>query len=129
MDLRIVAPSFVTLISPDEPDWRILFIPLGPRVDLTRSPRASAPTKDARRAFSAFSSVAWGTYKRWREKRRWEVPLHQRYSWTLRQRKTKDAKGVQSKAGSRRPGLKTSKYRGWDHVGDVDHVGERRGGS
>jgi len=31
---------------------------LGPRVDLTRSPRARAPTKEERRAFSARSSVA-----------------------------------------------------------------------
>ena len=57
---RIVAPSFVTLISPVEADWRILFMPLGPKVDLTRSPRARAPTNDERRAFSAFSSVAYG---------------------------------------------------------------------
>ena len=33
-------------------------MPLGPRVDFTRSPRARAPTNDERRAFSAFSSVA-----------------------------------------------------------------------
>jgi hypothetical protein len=35
MDLRIVAPSFVTIISPVEALWRILSIPLGPRVLLT----------------------------------------------------------------------------------------------
>ena len=58
--LRMVAPSFVTFISPVDADWRILFIPLGPSVDLTRSPRASAPTKEERRAFSALSSVACG---------------------------------------------------------------------
>jgi hypothetical protein len=39
-------------------DWRILFMPLGPSVDLTRSPMAMAPTNEVRRAFSAFSSVA-----------------------------------------------------------------------
>jgi len=50
MLLRMVAPSLVTVISPVEVEWRILFMPLGPRVDLTRSPRARAPTKDERRA-------------------------------------------------------------------------------
>lgn len=34
-------------------------MPLGPSVDLTRSPSASAPTNEERRAFSAFSSVAY----------------------------------------------------------------------
>ncbi|KAG9954768.1 hypothetical protein KCU85_g351, partial [Aureobasidium melanogenum] len=43
IDLRMVAP--------------ILSIPLGPRVVLTRSPTAIAPTKADRRAFSPFSSV------------------------------------------------------------------------
>ena len=33
-------------------------MPLGPSVDFTRSPSASAPTNEERRAFSAFSSVA-----------------------------------------------------------------------
>lgn len=37
---------------------KILFMPLGPRVDLTKSPKAMAPTKDERRAFSPLSSVA-----------------------------------------------------------------------
>ena len=46
----MVAPSFVTVISPVEVEWRILFIPFGPKVDLTRSPSARAPTKDERRA-------------------------------------------------------------------------------
>ncbi|SGY54951.1 BQ5605_C006g03937 [Microbotryum silenes-dioicae] len=50
IDLRIVAPSLVTVISPVEVECKILFMPLGPRVDLTRSPRARAPTKDERRA-------------------------------------------------------------------------------
>lgn len=59
IDFKIVAPSFVTLISPVEADCKILFMPLGPNVDLTRSPSASAPTKDERRAVSAFSSVAF----------------------------------------------------------------------
>ena len=50
MDYRIVAPSFVTVIlslldcSPS--DWRILSIPFGPRVVLTKSATAIAPTKD-----------------------------------------------------------------------------------
>ena len=52
--LRIVAPSLVTFMSPEEPDWRILFMPLGPRVDLTRSPCASAPTNEEPRVFGAF---------------------------------------------------------------------------
>jgi hypothetical protein len=51
MDLRMVAPSLVTVISPVDVEWRILFMPLGPRVDLTRSPRARAPTNDERRAW------------------------------------------------------------------------------
>ena len=59
IDLRIVAPSFVTLMSPEDADWRILFVPFGPSVDFTKSPSAKAPTKEERRAFSAFSSVAY----------------------------------------------------------------------
>ena len=48
---------------PLETDMRILSMPLGPRVLLTRSEIAMAPTKDARRACSPFSSVApsWST--------------------------------------------------------------------
>ncbi|CCF31888.1 I12_0309p, partial [Colletotrichum higginsianum] len=59
IDFRMVAPSFVTMISPVDLDvyCRILSIPLGPRVLLTRSPTAMAPTKAERRAFSPFSSV------------------------------------------------------------------------
>ena len=38
-------------------DCRILSIPLGPRVLLTKSPTAMAPTNAERRAFSPFSSV------------------------------------------------------------------------
>lgn len=51
---KIVAPSFVTVISPVEVEWRILFIPFGPRVDLTRSPSARAPTNEERRACLAW---------------------------------------------------------------------------
>lgn len=58
MLLRMVAPSFVTVISPVEVEWRILFMPFGPSVLLTRSPSAKAPTKEDSRAFSALSSVA-----------------------------------------------------------------------
>lgn len=50
MLLRMVAPSLVTVISPVVVECKILFIPFGPRVDLTRSPSASAPTKEERRA-------------------------------------------------------------------------------
>lgn len=50
IDLKIVAPSLVTLIDlflgPDDTGTRILSIPLGPRVVLTRSATAIAPTKD-----------------------------------------------------------------------------------
>lgn len=60
MDLRIVAPSFVTVISPVEVECRILFMPFGPRVDLTRSPRASAPTKEERRACEVGKQDAQG---------------------------------------------------------------------
>merc|ERR1719167_740390 len=59
-DLRIVAPSFVTSTDPlglPMPQ-RILSMPLGPRVLLTRSPMAIAPTKEDKRATSAFSSSA-----------------------------------------------------------------------
>lgn len=38
-------------------DCMILSMPLGPKVLLTRSPTAMAPTKAVRRAFSPFSSV------------------------------------------------------------------------
>ena len=64
MDLRMVAPSLVTVTWLPWPiDMRILSMPLGPRVDLTRSEMAMAPTNDARRACSPFSSVApcWRT--------------------------------------------------------------------
>jgi hypothetical protein len=37
---------------------KILFMPFGPSVDLTKSPNAIAPTKDDKRAFSPLSSVA-----------------------------------------------------------------------
>lgn len=39
-------------------DCKILSMPLGPSVVFTRSDTASAPTKDASRAMSPFSSVA-----------------------------------------------------------------------
>merc|ERR1719471_1248220 len=59
-DRRIVAPSLVTstVPLPLPIPHRILSMPLGPRVDLTRSPMAMAPTKLERRATSAFSSSA-----------------------------------------------------------------------
>jgi len=50
MDYKMVAPSFVTVIlsldywSPS--DYKILSIPFGPRVVLTKSATAIAPTKD-----------------------------------------------------------------------------------
>eukprot|EP01137_Pigoraptor_chileana_P009741 Opistho-2@58436 len=56
IERRIVAPSFVTWMPPVDIDWRILSIPLGPSVDLTRSPTAIAPMNEDRRADSAFSS-------------------------------------------------------------------------
>ena len=50
IDLRIVAPSLVTLmclfLGPAAIGTRILSIPLGPRVVLTRSATAIAPTKE-----------------------------------------------------------------------------------
>ena len=50
IDLKIVAPSFVTLmclfLGPALTGTRILSIPLGPRVDLTRSATAIAPTNE-----------------------------------------------------------------------------------
>jgi hypothetical protein len=55
----MVAPSFVIWISPVEADCNILFIPFGPRVVLTTSPIARAPTNEERRADSARSSVAF----------------------------------------------------------------------
>lgn len=72
---KIVAPSFVTITSPVEAEWSILFMPLGPcalervlhescvsdgsarsltKVDLTRSDTAIAPTKELRRACRAW---------------------------------------------------------------------------
>ena len=59
MALRIVAPSFVTMMSVEPTDCKILFMPFGPNVLFTRSPRARAPTNDERRAFSARSCVAY----------------------------------------------------------------------
>ena len=41
IELRMVAPSSVTMTSPTDVDWGIF----GPRVDFTRSPMASAPGK------------------------------------------------------------------------------------
>jgi len=50
IDRRIVAPSFVTLIclflGPAAIGTSILSIPLGPRVVLTKSATAMAPTKE-----------------------------------------------------------------------------------
>src|SRR4051812_36204796 len=46
MDFKMVAPSFVTIISPRPIGCKILSIPLGPRVVFTRSPSAMAPTKE-----------------------------------------------------------------------------------
>ena len=50
IDLKIVAPSLVTLIclflGPEEIGTRILSIPRGPRVVLTRSATAIAPTNE-----------------------------------------------------------------------------------
>jgi hypothetical protein len=50
IDLRIVAPSLVTVtflfLGPALIGTKILSIPLGPRVVLTRSATAIAPTKD-----------------------------------------------------------------------------------
>lgn len=69
IDLKIVAPSFVTLIAlflgPEETGTRILSIPLGPKVVLTKSATAIAPTNDDKRAISPFYSFApyfitWG---------------------------------------------------------------------
>lgn len=59
IDRKMVAPSFVMSTRPFSPsDKRILSMPFGPRVLLTKSPTAIAPTKDERRACSAFSSSA-----------------------------------------------------------------------
>ena len=51
-----MAPSLVTDTdwSPWDTFWRILSIPLGPRVVLTMSAMAIAPMKDERRAFSPY---------------------------------------------------------------------------
>ena len=58
IDLRIVAPSFVTVIwfmfGPAPIGFRILSIPLGPSVVFIRSPTAIAPTK-----FVIFA-INWG---------------------------------------------------------------------
>ena len=62
---NIVAPSFVTWISFPWPDeTRILSIPFGPNVVLTKSPIAIAPTNDDRRAVSALSCSAPNGRKR-----------------------------------------------------------------
>ena len=48
-DFKIVAPSLVTVKDLrlfGSTDWRILSMPLGPRVVLTRSAMAMAPIKD-----------------------------------------------------------------------------------
>jgi hypothetical protein len=106
MDLRIVAPSLVTVMPPVDADCRILSygqilikhkqkgdntIPLGPSVLLTRSPTAIAPTKEdyvrrgaksrerTSRAFSPRSSVA-SSLKIWTGARDYKsafVVLHQ----------------------------------------------------
>lgn len=77
---RMVAPSFVTETdwSCSETRWRILSIPLGPRVVLAMSAMAIAPTKEERRAFSPFLvlwwwwlfvvGVVWEGYYCWAEK-------------------------------------------------------------
>ena len=62
-DLRIVAPSLVTVIPGSTLGleltlMRILSMPLGPSVLLTRSPMATAPTNDDNRAISVLSSSA-----------------------------------------------------------------------
>ena len=56
-----LSPSLVMVIAPPVPsptDVRILSIPFGPKVDLTRSATAMAPTKLAMRAFSPLSTCA-----------------------------------------------------------------------
>ncbi len=58
MDLRMVAPSLVTTMSFEPTLCRILFMPLGPSVVLTRSPSATAPTNELKRAFSPHAP-AW----------------------------------------------------------------------
>mmetsp|Transcript_49243 Transcript_49243/g.118341 ORF Transcript_49243/g.118341 Transcript_49243/m.118341 type:complete len:292 (+) Transcript_49243:748-1623(+) len=68
MDCRMVAPSFVT-VTPCPADvvlCRILSMPLGPSVVLTKSAMAMAPTNDAMRAPSPLSTdassarIGWG---------------------------------------------------------------------
>lgn len=58
IDLKMVAPSFVTFIDlflgPEETGTRILSIPLGPRVVFTKSATAIAPTNDDKRAIYPF---------------------------------------------------------------------------
>eukprot|EP00835_Amoeboradix_gromovi_P006841 NODE_910_length_3155_cov_0.267343.p3 type:complete len:118 gc:universal NODE_910_length_3155_cov_0.267343:1723-1370(-) len=55
-DFKIVAPSFVTCML--VPDCKILSIPLGPRVDLIKSPIAAAATNIESLASSPRSSIA-----------------------------------------------------------------------
>mmetsp|Transcript_14107 Transcript_14107/g.33012 ORF Transcript_14107/g.33012 Transcript_14107/m.33012 type:complete len:219 (+) Transcript_14107:1231-1887(+) len=59
IDLRIVAPSFVTetLWSCSPMRWSILSMPFGPSVVFTKSAIAMAPTKELKRAFSPLSTV------------------------------------------------------------------------
>ena len=60
IDVKIVAPSLVTVMllpaGPATIGLRILSIPLGPRVVLTKSPMAMAPTKLVILATSPLSS-------------------------------------------------------------------------
>ena len=58
IDLRMVAPSFVIWTCPPPIGCRILSIPFGPSVVLTRSQIANAPMKDAMRLFSPVSRCA-----------------------------------------------------------------------
>mmetsp|Transcript_48357 Transcript_48357/g.97296 ORF Transcript_48357/g.97296 Transcript_48357/m.97296 type:complete len:231 (+) Transcript_48357:1104-1796(+) len=60
MERRIVAPSLVMVISPEAEvtEERILSMPLGPKVDFTKSATAMAPTKLDMRAFSPLSTCA-----------------------------------------------------------------------
>ena len=69
---NIVAPSLVTLMlwSFWETRWRILSIPLGPRVVFTRSAMAMAPMKEDMRAFSPLREGERGEEGRELEHRR-----------------------------------------------------------
>jgi hypothetical protein len=58
IDLRMVAPSLVIWTCPPPIGCRILSIPFGPSVVLTRSQIANAPMKDAMRLFSPVSRCA-----------------------------------------------------------------------